>query len=305
MNNTPAVEATTLLSLPELVEKAEGDGPHFRAIASAYGVLDRDRDVIVFGAFKDAELPVPILVSHDRNRPVGTITSMVETTQGLVVEGRFSDTDEGRDARELVRSGALPFLSVGIRFVPGTDTEDLDNGVRVIKRAELLEISVVPVPANPGAKVLTAKALDTPDTTDTTDTDEIPVAPEVTPVEAVASLTDAQITQLAAAVADELTARAEQVKADEQAATLVAEPDAVDLTAQTVDPLTVITAAIEATELHDAVKAALVAHASAVVCGKKFAPGVGSLDSAPKVVEVIDWAQLVTRTRATGLANRF
>jgi HK97 family phage prohead protease len=68
---------------------------------------------------------------------------MRETADGLEIEARLAiNTDAGREAFELAKTGALAF-SVGALVV---DSEETDDG-RLLKAADLLELSLVTVPA--------------------------------------------------------------------------------------------------------------------------------------------------------------
>lgn len=66
-----------------------------------------------------------------------------------------ADTDRGRLARKLILEGSLRTVSVG--FVSRQRERDAD-GILVHTKAELLEVSLVPIPANPGAVLVAAKA---------------------------------------------------------------------------------------------------------------------------------------------------
>lgn len=110
--------------------------------AAVYDRVDRAGDVIRGGAFAGAGT-VPLLMQH-RGRAVGVLTVVAEDARGLRVEGEVADAEVAR----LVRSGALPGLSVGYR------ARATRQGVwREILRADLAEVSLVAVPMQPAARV--------------------------------------------------------------------------------------------------------------------------------------------------------
>jgi len=154
-------QASVFLAEHEGHERQPGT---FRGLASAYNVVGDNGVtgpfVILPGAFASAvrdSSHVRLLREHDRNRVVGTITKLEEDDKGLWVEAKFADTPEGKEVAELVRSGALPELSVN--FTPKKVTNETRNGrkVRVIHEAsDLVDVSVVAWGANPKARVAEA-----------------------------------------------------------------------------------------------------------------------------------------------------
>lgn len=80
---------------------------------------------------------------------IGVVTDMREEDGGLVIDARISDTQLGRDVRQLIADGALTQISIG--FLPADDGQTVtytDDGIDVtVTRATLYEVSVVPFPA--------------------------------------------------------------------------------------------------------------------------------------------------------------
>ncbi|MFC0217818.1 phage major capsid protein [Pseudochelatococcus lubricantis] len=121
-------------------------------IASA-PATDRDGDSIDPAAFV-FDLPLPMLFNHDAGEVVGRWTKVEATGDGLLVEGKLNlDTARGQDVYALLRTGDLRGLSVGFKTTAASSTA---TGRR-ITAADLLEISLVAVPANPAARILTVK----------------------------------------------------------------------------------------------------------------------------------------------------
>jgi hypothetical protein len=71
------------------------------------------------------------------------------------VKGELADTQLGNEIRTLLGMKAVRGLSIGYRTVDADYNED---GVRILKELELIEVSVVSLAMNPLAKVESAKA---------------------------------------------------------------------------------------------------------------------------------------------------
>lgn len=144
------------------------DEGELTGIAWPFGSPDRVGDEIKRGAFSKALPPLPMLASHDQKDAVGVWSEITETAEGLTVKGRLlvEDVARAREVRALVREGALRGLSIG--FVTRKALPRKGGG-RSIEELELLEISVVAVPAHPGARITSAKELNMTETTEAPD----------------------------------------------------------------------------------------------------------------------------------------
>lgn len=145
------------LSLEMKAALSVDDAGTITGIAWPFGTPDRLGDVIVKGAFAGAKAPMPMLAYHDDKAPVGAWTDVRETAQGLEVKGRLlvDDVPLARELRALVAAGAVGGLSIGFRTLKA---EPRRPSGRTIKALDLLEISLVSVPAHPGARVTSAKS---------------------------------------------------------------------------------------------------------------------------------------------------
>ncbi|MFE0132051.1 HK97 family phage prohead protease [Streptomyces sp. NPDC059037] len=119
---------------------------------SEFGATYRER--FAPGAFarsiRERGQKVKLFVGHESRRlPIGKATELRETPDGLYAAFRVAETREGDDALTLVRDGAVDAFSVSFR--PVRDRRDGD----VIERVEaaLIEVSLVGLPAYPGAVV--------------------------------------------------------------------------------------------------------------------------------------------------------
>lgn len=120
----------------------------FKVVATT-STIDRDGESILVEGWDFANyLKNPIILAchnyWDMKAIIGATTNIKIEGQSVVVEGVFADTEEGQYARKLYDDGMLNTVSVGFII-----KERMAN---VITKAELLEISFVPVPANPEAE---------------------------------------------------------------------------------------------------------------------------------------------------------
>ncbi len=88
-----------------------------------------------------------VLWGHDyQSMPIGVCTLIQVINNELVAEGTFAPHTFAQDVRKLYDLGMVRTTSVG--FIP---REFDPNNDEIITKAELLEFSIVPVPANPYA----------------------------------------------------------------------------------------------------------------------------------------------------------
>lgn len=123
--------------------------------ASLWWAQDLGDDVVARGAFADSLIRRPagevaMLWRHQGGEPAGVWDEVKEDARGLFVRGRV--TAEGPAA--LVRSGRAEGLSIGFR----TRRARRDGRLRVLSAVELVEVSLVPAPMLPGARLRTISA---------------------------------------------------------------------------------------------------------------------------------------------------
>ena len=104
-------------------------------------------ETIQSGALVPRETGVKLFSEH--RDVIGVVTETREEDGGLVIDARISDTQLGRDVRQLIADGALTQMSIG--FLPAEDGQTItrtETGIDVtVTRATLYEVSVVPFPA--------------------------------------------------------------------------------------------------------------------------------------------------------------
>jgi len=146
--------------------KATGDAGTFEGYGSVFNITDLGGDIVVPGAFAETlaaakaagRLPA-MLWQHRQAEPIGVYTSMEEDSVGLKVAGTLAlKTTRGAEAYELLKMGALSGLSIGYRV--RDDSWDRVTGIRTIKKADLIELSLVTMPMNDLARVSAVKAIE-------------------------------------------------------------------------------------------------------------------------------------------------
>ncbi|GHF18111.1 primosome assembly protein PriA [Kordiimonas sediminis] len=150
-------EAETV-SLP-LEVKTTGAIGTFEGYGAIFGNVDRDGDQILPGAFElSLKERTPVLLwQHNSQEPIGRFDTVREDARGLFVKGRLLQHGRGLEAYDLLKMGALDGLSIG--FVVKEAYRHPKTGVRQIKRADCMEISLVTFPANDLARVQSVKSV--------------------------------------------------------------------------------------------------------------------------------------------------
>jgi hypothetical protein len=146
----------------------------FEGFGAVFGNVDSHGDVIQHGAFKSflskATPNQPgwpaMLVQHGGQgltaqdlMPVGKWTSLSESDDGLVAEGKLAHTPRGQEAYELMKMGALDGLSIGY-VARDWEMKNGPNGERrILKGIDLSEISLVTWPSNPNSRITAVKSI--------------------------------------------------------------------------------------------------------------------------------------------------
>jgi HK97 family phage prohead protease len=126
----------------------------FAGYAALFDKIDRGGDVIRKGAFARAIASgqgVPLLWQHRPERPIGRIESLAEDARGLRVIGHLTPgANHAADAAALLRDGAVGGLSFGYRVRAKAPRPPYG---RTITDLDLIEVSLVTFPMQPGARV--------------------------------------------------------------------------------------------------------------------------------------------------------
>lgn len=111
----------------------------------------------------------PFLNAHNAYDVEGVLGRVIEARidgAQLVGTVQFADTDAGRNAEGMVSRGEVTGISIGYNVRIWTLTEQTDDAdTWTATRWELLEVSLVPVPADPAAGVRSAPGTTTPGNT--------------------------------------------------------------------------------------------------------------------------------------------
>lgn len=141
----------------------------FTGYGSVFGNRDSYGDIVLPGAFKRSlaehrrnKSRPKLLWQHNRDHPIGSWIDLVEDDTGLLVTGRLNmDVQRGREAYALIKAGDVDGLSIGYRVVKGQVDEAQD--AFMLKELDLMEISIVSMPANGLATVGSVKSAELED----------------------------------------------------------------------------------------------------------------------------------------------
>lgn len=139
----------------EIVPVADG-GWEIAGYASTFGgEPDAYGDVIVKGAFAESIAKRPTKFLYEHGEPIGKQLEIREDDKGLFGRWAIVDTQAGTDAYKLAKAGVLDSLSIGYVTLEADYDKD---GVRLLKRVDLFEVSAVAIPANRNAVITAVKS---------------------------------------------------------------------------------------------------------------------------------------------------
>jgi HK97 family phage prohead protease len=153
---------TKQLDYTKLDLKFAASGLAFSGYASVFDSVDAYNDTIEKGAYSETINP------EKRNRPIrmrwnhygdiiGKWLTIKEDAKGLFVEGELTPNhSKASDVYASMKHGAIDGMSIGYRVV---EAETLPSGIQLLKKIDLVEISVVEEPADLGAKIGEVKSL--------------------------------------------------------------------------------------------------------------------------------------------------
>lgn len=147
------------------IKAVEKDG-FFSGYGSVFDVIDSYREIVVPGAFAESiaesaakNRKMPVLWQHRSGEPLGVYEVVKEDKAGLYLEGRLlvDDVARAKEAHALMKAGAVTGLSIG--YYVREDSWDEKERVRLLKKLDLKETSIVTFPANDEARVDAVKSL--------------------------------------------------------------------------------------------------------------------------------------------------
>jgi HK97 family phage prohead protease len=148
----------------QLRVKTLDDTGAFTGYASTYGNVDLLGDICEAGCFKQAIQQqgrgFPLLWSHMQSEPIG-LARISDSKEGLMVDGSLLLSDPaGQRAYGHLKLGSVRGLSIGFDVPKGEGKAVYQkDGTRLLREVRLHEVSLVAVPANPRAQVVSVKSL--------------------------------------------------------------------------------------------------------------------------------------------------
>lgn len=151
------------------VKQFDADSRLMSGYASTFGMpADLTGDVIVKGAFAESVIKIkaegiPLLDTHDAKcgDVLGTVIDALEDDHGLWITAKLADTPGVEECRQKMQQGHLNKMSIGFFTLAQTFRQHNGEELRFIEKADLVEISVVAIPANPRANIVSVKNQET------------------------------------------------------------------------------------------------------------------------------------------------
>ena len=134
-------------------------------------IPDSYGDVVAPGAFtetikarEETGHPFPLCWNHDLDQIIGKVDSIEDTEKGPLMTASFFDTPLAQEKREIVKSGVVYQFSFAYG-IEDQGTITLEDGTKAneLRKLDLYEVSIVPIPANQNAVMTDVKA-DEPET---------------------------------------------------------------------------------------------------------------------------------------------
>lgn len=122
----------------------------FTAVFSDESVVDSHGDIVLLGGMDLSryQANAVLLYQHQSfNVPVGKVHNLRVEGKQLVGEVEFADSDFAQELQALYQGGFMRAFSIGYAELGVREI----NGVKMVERSELYEISCVTLPANPNA----------------------------------------------------------------------------------------------------------------------------------------------------------
>ncbi len=151
------------------MQKSADDAGTISGYFSTYDrIPDSYGDVIAKGAFtetiekrKASGHPFPLCWNHDLDQIIGSVNpdDIQDTDKGPLMTASFFNTPLAQEKREIVKSGVVYQFSFAYDVLEAGPTE-LEDGTKVneLRKLDLFEVSIVPIPANQNAVMTDVKA---------------------------------------------------------------------------------------------------------------------------------------------------
>ena len=151
------------------MQKSADDAGTISGYFSTYDrTPDSYGDVIAKGAFtetiekrKESGHPFPLCWNHDLDQIIGSVNpdDIQDTDKGPLMTASFFNSPLAQEKREIVKSGVDYQFSFAYDILEAGPVE-LENGIKAneLKKLDLFEVSIVPIPANQNAVMTEVKA---------------------------------------------------------------------------------------------------------------------------------------------------
>lgn len=148
----------------EFQMKSVGESGSISGYFSTYDrIPDSYGDVIAPGAFtdtiksrEDSGHPFPLCWNHDLDQIIGKVDSIEDTEKGPLMTASFFDTPLAQEKRAIVQSGVVYQFSFAYDILDQGPAGDIK--ANELRKLDLFEVSVVPIPANQNAVVTDVKS---------------------------------------------------------------------------------------------------------------------------------------------------
>lgn len=148
------------------IKSDEGAGTISGYFSTYDPIPDSYGDIVAPGAFTDTIKareetghPFPLCWNHDLDQIIGKVDSIEDTEKGPLMTASFFDTPLAQEKRAIVQSGVVYQFSFAYDIEEAGPVK-LEGGTKVneLRKLNLYEVSVVPIPANQNAVVTEVKA---------------------------------------------------------------------------------------------------------------------------------------------------
>ncbi len=151
-----------------LIKSADDAGTISGYFSTYDRIPDSYGDVIAKGAFaetiakrKESGHPFPLCWNHDLNQIIGSVDpdDIEDTDKGPLMTASFFNTQLAQEKREIVKSGVVYQFSFAYDVLEAGPVE-LEDGIKAneLRKLDLFEVSIVPIPANQNAVMTDVKA---------------------------------------------------------------------------------------------------------------------------------------------------
>ncbi len=134
----------------------------FTGYASIFGNVDEANEIVMPGAFKqtlEKNKERVVLFQHNPDKPIGKALLTEDATGLKILKGELNlDLELAREVQSNAKKNIINSFSIGYRVLEDDYNE---NGVRLLKKLDLVEISFVTFPANRSALLTDMKHFNT------------------------------------------------------------------------------------------------------------------------------------------------